>query len=133
MWHGSLVNGALVDSDRRVPGTIHRETSTRYLPAMMSGSTSINGGLRSRLLDSDVMALVVASTVPIVGIVAFDLSVLGLLALYGSNLEFCVSGLSSGRRLPVDQWSETVTRYFWAPSMRGGPLSRCLGPTPIFD
>jgi hypothetical protein len=52
----------------------------------MSAATGPDGGLRARLPDPDVTALVVANLVPVVGVVAFDASALGLLALYWLEL-----------------------------------------------
>jgi hypothetical protein len=52
----------------------------------MSATTAPDGGVRARLPDPDVTALVVANLVPIVGVVAFDASALGLLTLYWLEL-----------------------------------------------
>jgi hypothetical protein len=52
----------------------------------MSAATDPDGGLGARLPDPDVTALVVANLVPIVGVVAFDASALGLLTLYWLEL-----------------------------------------------
>ncbi len=52
----------------------------------MSAATGSDGGPGARLPDPEVTALVVANLVPIVGVVAFDASALGLLTLYWLEL-----------------------------------------------
>ncbi|MEZ3165103.1 DUF6498-containing protein [Halorubrum sp. RMP-47] len=54
----------------------------------MNGKSTSHGTRDSRIPDSELVALITANLVPIVGIVVFDLSVLGLLTLYW--LEFGV-------------------------------------------
>jgi hypothetical protein len=49
---------------------------------MKPSVTSINGSLRAYVPDADLTALLVVNAVPIVGLLAFDLSALGLLAVY---------------------------------------------------